>query len=68
MAPPKISAKEVATEAITADAKMGTLTQRGRYLVAASDRHSPEAMPKWAALCWSKISIIVDKVTIHSST
>ena len=46
MAPPKISAKLVATEAMTAEAKMGTLTQRGRYLVAASDKQRPEAMPK----------------------
>ena len=35
-------------------------------LVAASDRHRPVAMPRWATLCWRMTSITVASVTIQS--
>ena len=67
MAPPSSSAVAVATAAPTADHKATPATGRGRCAMAASDRHSPVAMPRWAALCWSTMSMTVDRVTIHSS-
>src|SRR5690606_14360070 len=36
------------------------------YLVAASDKHSPVAIPRWATLCCKIMSMMVDKVTIHN--
>ena len=46
IAPPRISAKEVETDAIMAVVSTGRETQRGVYLLAASDRQSPVAMPR----------------------
>ena len=34
---------------------------------AASERQSPVTMPRWAALCCRRISMIVESVTIHRS-
>ena len=38
------------------------------YLLAASERQSPVAIPKCAALCCNMISMMVDNVTIHNSS
>ena len=44
-----------------------TRAGRGRRCsTAASDRQRPVAMPRCAALCWSTMSMSVDRVTIHS--
>lgn len=66
MAPPNISASDVETEASTALPKMGRDSQRGAYFSAASLKHSPVTMPKCATLCWSTISITVERVTTHN--
>ena len=64
--PPNISANAVDIEASTAVINTNRDNLTGRYSVAASERHLPVTIPKWATLCCKKISIIVDKVTIHN--
>ena len=49
--PPRISASEVETEANTANDKTDLDTQGFKYIVAASDRQRPVAIPRWATLC-----------------
>ena len=51
MAPPKISAKEVEMEANTAVPNTGRESHLGQYWVAASLKHKPVTIPKWATLC-----------------
>jgi len=51
IAPPKISANEVETDATIADPSMVLESNGGVCKVAASERHNPVAMPKWATLC-----------------
>ena len=46
IAPPKISANEVETDANTAVAKTGRDTHLGQYWVAASRNHNPVTIPK----------------------
>lgn len=46
IAPPKISAKAVAIDAIIAVANIGRESHFGRYLVDASDKQSPVTIPK----------------------
>lgn len=67
MAPPRISANEVETLARTALATMGRPTQLGVYFTAASLRHKPVTMPKWATLCCRAISMMVESVTTHNN-
>ena len=67
MAPPNISAREVDMEASTAVPSIGRDTHLGVYCVAASDKHNPVTMPKWATLCCKIISIMVERVTTHNS-
>jgi hypothetical protein len=66
IAPPKISASEVEIEASIAE-EIRIFENRGFiWIAAASERHNPVAIPKWATLCCNKINIIVDNVTIQS--
>ena len=51
MAPPSSSAREVEMDATMADESTDRDTQRGMCMVAASERHRPVAMPRWATLC-----------------
>lgn len=51
MAAPRISAKDVEMLARMAETTMGRPSHLGAYLTAASLRHSPVTMPKWATLC-----------------
>jgi hypothetical protein len=67
IAPPRISASEVETEARTANESTDFEAQGFKYIVAASDRHNPVAIPRCATLCCNTISIIVDSVTTHNS-
>ena len=67
MAPPSISASEVDMEASTALPKMGRDIHLGQYCVAASLRHNPVTMPRWATLCCNTINIMVDRVTTHNN-
>ena len=67
MAPPRTSAIAVATVAAYAVARMAVPSQRGKCLCVASARHSPVAIPRWAALCCSRMSIRVESVTTHSN-
>lgn len=67
MAPPRISANEVEIDASTAVANIGREIHFGVYLVAASDRHNPVTIPKWATLCCKTISITVEIVTTHNN-
>ena len=46
IAPPKISAKAVAIEAIIAVESTGRESHLGKYFVAASERQSPVTIPK----------------------
>ena len=68
IAPPSISAIAVATAANIAVRSIRSFNSLGIYLLAASDRHSPVAIPRCAALCCSTISITVDNVTIHNNS
>src|SRR5574344_856720 len=67
MAPPRISASEVEMEASTAVPNIGRDIHLGVYWVAASDKHKPVTMPKWATLCCKIINIMVERVTTHNS-
>ena len=67
IAPPRISAIAVAIEASIAVDRMMFLRIRLMYVLAASERQSPVTMPRWAALCCRRISMIVESVTIHRS-
>ena len=67
MAAPSTSATSVEMAANTAEAIRKRPVRAGRWRVAASERHSPVAMPRCAALCCSTISIRVDSVMTHSS-
>ena len=51
IAPPKISARAVAIEAIIAEASTGREIHCGRNYVAASDKQRPVTIPRCAALC-----------------
>jgi hypothetical protein len=68
MAPPRISARAVATAASTAEPRSARDRGLGRWRVAASERQRPVAMPRWAALCWRTMSMTVDRLTIQSSS
>ena len=57
----------VDTTAIIAVARMLREIAGRICFVAASDRHNPVEIPKCAALCWRKINMIVDRVTIQRS-
>jgi hypothetical protein len=46
IAPPRISAREVETDATTANDSTDFETQGFKYIVAASDRQSPVAIPR----------------------
>jgi hypothetical protein len=63
---PRISATEVETEASTAKESIALDTTGFIYIVAASERQRPVAIPRCATLCCRTISIIVDNVTIHN--
>ena len=67
IAPPNISAKEVEILAKMALTIIGRPTHFGAYLTAASLRQRPVTIPRWATLCCKAISIIVERVTTHSS-
>ena len=66
MAPPSISASEVDMLDSTAVITIGLPTQRGEYFTAASLRHRPVTMPRWATLCCRAMSMMVDRVTTHN--
>ena len=66
MAAPSISATTVATQARRAVERRMRLTGLGSQAVAASERQSPEAMPRCAALCCRTMSMTVESVTIQS--
>lgn len=57
-APPKISANAVAIDAATAVRRRNLDKKSGKYVVAASARHRPVTIPKWATLCCKKTSIM----------
>jgi hypothetical protein len=65
MAAPRISARAVETAASPALPSTSFEAAGRMYLVAASERHRPVAMPRWATLCWRMTSMTVDRVTIH---
>ena len=67
MAPPRISASEVETEASPAVESSAREALWRMWSVAASARQSPVTMPRWAALCCRIMSIRVERVTIQSS-
>ena len=66
MAPPRISASDVEMLARMALTTIGRPTHRGVYFTAASLRHRPVTMPKWATLCCKAMSMMVDSVTTHN--
>ena len=66
MAPPRISANEVEMEANTAVPNTGRESHLGQYCVAASLKHKPVTIPKWATLCWRIMSMMVERVTTHN--
>ena len=51
MAPPSISASEVAIEARIAKERKYFDIFGPAYIVVASERHRPVAIPRWATLC-----------------
>ena len=51
IAPPNISASEVEMLAKIALTTMGRPAHLGEYLTAASLKHRPVTMPRWATLC-----------------
>lgn len=57
-APPKISANAVAIDAATAVRRRNPDKNSGKCVVAASARHRPVTIPKWATLCCKKTSIM----------
>lgn len=57
-APPKISANAVAIDAATAVRRRNPDKKSGKCVVAASARHRPVTIPKWATLCCKKTSIM----------
>ena len=66
MAPPSTSAIAVAMLASMAVESATKATGRGRCRVADSARHSPVTIPRWATLCWSRMSMMVESVTTQS--
>jgi len=68
IAPPSNSASEVDTDATIADESTDRETHRGICMVAASDKHRPVAIPRWATLCCKTMSMMVERVTIHKSS
>jgi hypothetical protein len=66
MLAPNISAKEVEIDAPITESRRAIEYGFFTYFVVASDKQSPVAIPKCAALCCKTISMMVDKVTIHS--
>lgn len=56
IAAPRISARAVEIAARTALIKNILLTHFPKNFVDASERQSPVTIPRWAALCWRRIS------------
>ena len=67
MAAPSSSARAVATQAIMALPSIMTRSQGLKNFEAASERHRPVTIPRWAALCWTMIRMTVERVTTQSS-
>src|SRR5664280_2566172 len=65
--PPRISASEVETEASTAKDRTDFETTGFKYIIAASERHRPVAIPRCATLCCKTISIIVESEITHNN-
>ena len=66
MAPPRISAMLVMTEAPKALSSTTRPMAQGKYSVMASAMHLPVTIPRCAALCCNTMSIKVERLTIHS--
>jgi hypothetical protein len=66
MLAPNISAKEVEIDAPITESRRAIEYGFFTYFVVASDKQSPVAIPKCAALCCKTINMMVDKVTIHN--
>jgi hypothetical protein len=67
MAPPSISASEVSIDAATALPNSGMEYFGLIYSWAASERHLPVTIPRWATLCCNTTSITVDKDITQSN-
>ncbi len=65
MAAPMISARAVETEAATAEPRTRRENRGRMNFVAASEMQRPVTIPRCAALCWRRMSIRVDSVTIQ---
>ena len=61
-AAPRNSARAVAMQAAMMEPPRRKFSLRGKKVRQASARHSPVTMPRWAAMCWRRMSMSVDSV------